>query len=90
MSINGGVQIQRIENASHPAAGEYGLFTAKDFDQFDIIGEYIGKICKSTMTGGRYVAVSNGCMFDAEKEGNEFRFMNDFRGVSDTANATFS
>lgn len=85
-----GVEIRKLPKG-HPLAGEYGLFAAKRFSKFDIIGEYTGKIVGNTI-GGHYVAVledkeyDDSLGIDAEKHGNEMRFINSFLNVDFEAN----
>ena len=91
-SLNTGVSIREIRDPEHPACGECGLFSAQSFAQFDVIGEYVGKVmdqAKFAMEGGPYVAETCGMKINAEHEGNEVRFINDYRGIGESANVTF-
>jgi hypothetical protein len=80
-----GVEIRRLPKG-HPLAGEFGLFAAKCFSRFDIVGEYTGKIVGDQI-GGHYVAVledkdyNDSLGIDAEKTGNEMRFINSYLNV---------
>ena len=89
-----GVQILKIEDEDHPLNGEYGLFPTRQWLPFEIIGTYTGEVVKNTP--GRYVARlfiskngNNWCV-DAEKEGNETRFINDYRNIAPEPNVFFS
>lgn len=85
-----GVEIRRLPKG-HPLAGEFGLFAAKRFSKFDIVGEYTGKIVANNI-GGHYVAVledkayDDSLGIDAQKTGNEMRFINSYLNVDFEAN----
>ena len=77
------VLIQKINNENHILNGEYGLFASEKINKFDVLGEYTGLISKNE---GKYVASFKGFnieMFgvDAEKAGNELRFINDYHNI---------
>ena len=85
-----GVEVRKLPKG-HPLAGEFGLFAAKRFSRFDIVGEYTGKIVGDQI-GGHYVAVledkdyNDSLGIDAEKTGNEMRFINSYLNVDFEAN----
>lgn len=79
---------------THPLHGEQGLFALRKFDQFDILGEYTGLVTGPDVKFGHYLA----CLEDkdqdtslginAEKVGNEMRFINSFRNIAFAPNVT--
>jgi len=98
------VKITPITTPSHPANGQSGLFAAKDLKPGTFILQYLGEIHPTTSVhpdGSLPVdphANSNydlsldrelGLGIDADKRGNEARFINDYRGVADKPNAEF-
>jgi hypothetical protein len=78
--------------APHPLKGEYGLFATQKFSRFDVVGEYVGRVVNSEVTG-HYVAALEDTTHDesvglnAEFEGNEMRFINSYMGVAERSNA---
>ncbi|KAJ7225859.1 SET domain protein [Mycena pura] len=88
------VLIRRISESGHPAAGQFGLFAAKKIPATRHIVDYVGEIhcddrCESDydLSLFRNNEVSVG--IDASDMGNEARFVNDYRGISDKPNAVF-
>ncbi|KAH7175686.1 SET domain-containing protein [Dactylonectria macrodidyma] len=88
------VKIQPISTPSHPAHGQCGLFAARDLPAGSFIMPYLGRVHSGAASAadsdydlwldrGADVAV------DAAREGNEGRYVNDFRGVRERANAEF-
>ncbi|KAH7319721.1 hypothetical protein B0I35DRAFT_391633 [Stachybotrys elegans] len=88
------VKIQRISEPSHPANGQHGLFAAQNLRPGTLIVAYLGRVHSGAASAeesdydlwldrGADVAV------DAAREGNEGRFVNDYRGVRERANAQF-
>jgi len=95
------VKIIPITISSHPANGQCGLFAAKDLKPGTFILQYFGEIHVSpsdpTPSTDQH-ANSNYDLsldrdlsigIDADKKGNEARFINDYRGVMDKPNAEF-
>ncbi|KAI9151665.1 Nucleoporin NUP145 [Paramyrothecium foliicola] len=91
------VRIQKIQDPGHPAHGQHGLFAAQHLRPGTLIVAYLGRVHGGSAAGtapdsdydlwldrGADVAV------DAAREGNEARFVNDYRGVRDRANAEFA
>lgn len=81
-----GVEIREVKETNHPAYGQMGLYATTQWQQFQVIGQYTGKIVSQDI-GGKYCAaitpyskISHN--IDAEYVGNELRFINDFRNVS--------
>ena len=92
------VEIRTIDDQHHPCFGERGLFARKDFAAGGLIGWYTGIVRPrghSTYSSSKYVAsvstIKGDYDIDARHKGNEMRFLNDYRNISDisTANAKF-
>lgn len=92
------VKITLITNPSHPANGQSGLFAVKDLKPDTFILRYQGEVHLTSDSETDPHANSNydlsldrylGIGIDAEKMGNEARFINDFRGIGERANAEF-
>lgn len=88
------VVIRLITSASHPAHGQRGLFAARKIPPRTHILDYIGEIhCDdrdSDYDLSLYRAPDGvNVGIDAQSMGNEARFINDFRGVSNKSNAQF-
>lgn len=82
----------RLLPLGHPLCGEYGLFATQRFDRFDVIGEYVGKVVNPDTTGHYVAALEDGLHdsslgLDAERTGNEMRFINSYIGVAERPNA---
>jgi hypothetical protein len=73
--------------------GQQGLFATTKFWQFDILGEYVGKIVGDDVNG-HYVAAledkthSESLGIDAETMGNEMRFINSYLNIAFYPNVT--
>jgi hypothetical protein len=80
-----GVEVRDLP-VGHVLAGQQGLFATRQFKQFDIIGEYTGEIVPPS-TGGHYVACledrahEDSLGLDAERVGNECRFINSYINI---------
>jgi hypothetical protein len=89
------VRIKPISNPSHPANGQCGLFATQNLLPSTFIIAYLGYVHDSADTDptSDYDLTLNaelGIAVDASRMGNETRFINDYRGVSDTGpNAEF-
>jgi hypothetical protein len=87
-----GVEV-RLLPPEHFLYGEYGLFATQFFSQFDVIGEYVGKVVDNKAQG-HYVAAledkshEESVGLDAMHFGNEMRFINSYINVSTAANVT--
>ena len=91
-------QIKKILNPHHPAYGEYGLFASQTLVPDSLVLNYVGcvdlysKANDSSNYSMNYIRGIHGLpdlVIDAEKMGNESRFINDSRGISDKPNAKF-
>ena len=80
-----GVKIEKINDPNSILYNQFGLFSTIEFDKFDIIGQYTGKLVNE-FQGGVYVASSNKCCIDAINIGNELRFINDVMTVFSLTN----
>lgn len=87
-----GVEVRKL-GSDHFLCGQYGLFATEKFFRFDVIGEYTGKIVGDTVNG-HYVAAledkghDDSLGIDAEKMGNEMRFINSYLNVAFRPNVT--
>ncbi|KAK2591655.1 hypothetical protein QQS21_010640 [Conoideocrella luteorostrata] len=88
------VKIQLIKDASHPAHGQHGLFATQNLQPSQFILAYLGRV----HTGARsddssdydlWIDRDADLAVDASREGNEGRYVNDYRGVRERANAVF-
>ena len=84
---NTDVRIKKIEDKNSVVFGQYGLFAAKNFQKFDVLGQYTGEVV-SFSEGGKYVAYCDKCNIDANKIGNELRYINDYQNIADEPNTT--
>ena len=84
-----GIEVKTLPDG-HPLSGELGLFAARHFQQFDIVGEYCGEVIEEG--GGRYAAYLEdknkkyALGVDASQEGNELRFINHYDNIAEAAN----
>lgn len=96
------VKISPIASATHPAYGQFGLFAARDLKPGSFVLQYLGEVHAPTgdgMSGARDAHASSdydlsldrehGIGIDADRRGNEARFINDYRGIADKPNAEF-
>jgi hypothetical protein len=94
------VKIAPITSPSHPAFGQSGLFAAKDLRSGTFILQYLGEIHASPLilnvsdphAHSDYdlsLDREHGIGIDADKRGNEARFINDYRGIAERSNAEF-
>ena len=95
------VKITPITTPSHPAVGQAGLFAAKDLKAGSFILQYLGETHAPLTSSSSLVdphATSDydlsldrehGIGIDADKMGNEARFINDYRGIGPKPNAEF-
>jgi nuclear pore complex protein Nup98-Nup96 len=88
------VKILPIRNPFHPAYNQAGLFAAQDLAPGTFILAYLGRVHTSTSTDTTsdydlWLDKEADVAVDAAREGNEGRFVNDFRGVAERANAEF-
>ena len=90
------VQIVRINDIKHPAHDQRGLFAARHLPPDTFIIAYLGLIHTNADTDtdphSNYDLSLDrelGLSIDATAAGNEARFINDYRGIADRANAEF-
>ena len=90
-----GVEV-RVLPEDHKIPGQHGLFATQKWDPYDVIGEYVGKIVDDNFSTNKYVAdlyISSGGSslgIDALENGNEMRYINDYRGISSLTNCQIS
>lgn len=84
-----GVEIRTL-TSPHLLSGETGLFAIRPFLQFDIVGEYVGKVTERG--GGEYSTyleshtILGGLGLDAQNFGNEARTINHYRDIAEQPN----
>jgi hypothetical protein len=88
------VKIQLIRDPSHPANGQHGLFAAQNLKPGAFILAYLGRVhggagSSSESDYDLWLDKEADVAVDAAGEGNEGRFVNDYRGVKERANAVF-
>jgi SET domain-containing protein len=88
------VRITSITSPTHPAHNQHGLFATRSLPPESLIIIYLGLVHSSEDTDpdSDYDLSMDrelGIGVDARYQGNEARFINDYRGVSDKANAEF-
>ncbi|KAJ7293235.1 hypothetical protein C8J57DRAFT_1268463 [Mycena rebaudengoi] len=90
------VAIRRITTSTHPACGQFGLFAARKIPAKEHIVDYFGEIhCEERKDSDydlslfRDPTLGINVGIDANKMGNESRFVNDYRGIQDKPNAVF-
>jgi hypothetical protein len=95
------VKITHISSLPHPAYGQSGLFAMRDLKPGSFIIRYLGEIhISSIYTGSEVDPHANsdydlsldrehGIGIDADRCGNEARFINDYRGIAEKPNAEF-
>jgi hypothetical protein len=88
------VTIRPITLASHPACHQSGLFASRNLPPSSLIIVYLGLVhgASDTDHSSSYdlgVDASLGIGIDAQKMGNEARFINDYRGIAERPNAEF-
>ncbi|KAI0009161.1 hypothetical protein F4779DRAFT_384507 [Xylariaceae sp. FL0662B] len=89
------VRIVSISDPAHPANGQCGLFAARHLGPGTLILPYYGVVHASQAPGHEtsdydlWLDRDAGLAVDAEKAGNEARFVNDYRGVRARPNAEF-
>ncbi|CAM1502038.1 Fc.00g040220.m01.CDS01 [Cosmosporella sp. VM-42] len=89
------VKIHAITMPSHPANGQHGLFATQNLKPGTFILPYLGRVHPGTSSASDsdydlWLDREADVAVDAAREGNEARFVNDYRGVKERANAEFS
>ena len=88
-----GVEMRLLE-PPHLLAGQFGLFAARPFSQFDIVGEYCGEVVPATNNKQQHweyqARLEDKDVFplgvDAEHRGNECRAINHFENIGEEPN----
>ncbi|KAI1827382.1 hypothetical protein F4861DRAFT_407107 [Xylaria intraflava] len=92
------VKITPINDPSHPANGQAGLFAARHLEPGALILPYYGLVHSSLPPHSLahdksdydlWLNKEANVAVDAERAGNEARFVNDYRGVGERPNAEF-
>ena len=90
--------VKKITDKTHPCNDQFGLFSVKRYNKYDIIGEYIGeavdifnldKDFHSDYFAGFSVDGLKGIGIDAQNMGNEMRFINHYKGILTKPNVKF-
>ena len=85
------VYIKKISDKTHPLYGQFGVFAKKGFQQYDIVAQYTGNLVRSDLSkdyrGSPYTAfLCESYDINADRSGNETRFINDYRGIQKKPN----
>ncbi|KAF4630171.1 hypothetical protein G7Y89_g7974 [Cudoniella acicularis] len=96
------VRITPITSLPHPALGQSGLFAASNLAPGTFILQYLGEVHVSRDNSSSTTLDPHarsdydlsldrelGLGIDAERAGNEARFINDYRGIAERPNAEF-
>jgi hypothetical protein len=98
------VRITTITSPAHPAYGQSGLFASRDLKPGKFILQYLGEIHAPppSLNNGNpaldphadsdydlSLDREKGIAIDADRKGNEARFINDYRGIAERPNAEF-
>lgn len=92
------VRIVPINDPSHPASGQAGLFATRHLEPGTLILPYYGLVHSSLAPYSTahdesdydlWLNKDAGVAVDAAKAGNEARFVNDYRGICERPNAEF-
>ncbi|KAJ1456675.1 hypothetical protein M885DRAFT_616042 [Pelagophyceae sp. CCMP2097] len=89
-----GLVVRRIDAETHPCHGEHGCFATRRWEPFEILGPYVGIVRPPAVEGGFVVALqtdvphTESLSLDATHQGNELRYVNDYRGCGDGANVS--
>lgn len=93
------IRITPIADPSHPACGQSGLYTTRAHSPDSFICLYLGLVHDTTTEHKNPRGPKSdydlsldrdlGLAIDADKMGNEARFINDYRGIGDRPNAEF-
>lgn len=90
--------IKEITDKNHPCYTQSGLFSTKKWQENEIVGEYRGEIIDiynskkgfhSDYFAGFNVDGLQGIGIDAQEVGNEMRFINHYKGISNEPNVKF-
>ncbi|GAB5357918.1 hypothetical protein AAMO2058_000415400 [Amorphochlora amoebiformis] len=86
------VRIKTIEDPKHPAYKQRGLFANQTIKPNTRIIDYVGVVratCEESKTSDYIIQFTNQLSIDAERRGNEARFINDYRGTNGNVNVHF-
>tara|TARA_Y100000739_G_scaffold222288_1_gene223665 strand:+ start:936 stop:1370 length:435 start_codon:yes stop_codon:yes gene_type:complete len=87
-----GTQIKKIFDKNHPLVNQKGLFATKEWHQYDIIGEYTGKVVELPNHSDYLIAFTNisySACLDALDYGNEIRYINHYKNIKEIPNCKF-
>jgi len=83
-----GIEV-RILPKGHLLAGEKGVFATKNFNQYDVIGEYTGIVKHIDNIDNNNLYIFNlvdNFVVDGEKDSNELKYVNSYINISDSPN----
>jgi len=83
-----GIEV-RVLPKGHLLEGEKGVFATKNFEQYDIIGEYTGVIKHIDKISDNNLYIFNlvdNFVIDGEKNSNELKYVNSYINISDSPN----
>ncbi|KIJ45564.1 hypothetical protein M422DRAFT_29687 [Sphaerobolus stellatus SS14] len=88
------VSIRRITAPNHPAAGQYGLFANRTIPPHSHICDYLGEVHCDDRNSDYDLSLlrtrdGTNVGVDANRKGNEARFVNDYRSIQAKPNAIF-
>jgi len=84
-----GIEVRNIVDTTHPCFDQKGVFSTKDWEQYEIIGEYVGEVKQLPCIISNYTATlkqNAGLIIDAGEHGNETKYINHFKGIGDRDN----
>jgi hypothetical protein len=91
-----GISLKTIADPLHPCKGQLGVFASMNFDEKHEFGQDAGKVITHGHEIGDhtfFMCYSKGkrvdYTIDAREEGNETRFVNDYRGIARAPNVVF-
>ncbi|PQM62135.1 MAG: hypothetical protein CML47_01435 [Rhodobacteraceae bacterium] len=87
-----GTQIKQIIDPTHACAEQNGLFATKEWEPYDVIGEYTGKVTETLNQSDYLIAFSNisySICLDAQDFGNETRYINHYKNIKKIPNTKF-
>ena len=87
-----GIEVRDL-GPDHFLCGQKGVFATEKFSQFDVLGEYTGRVVDDTVNGHYVAALEDKATreslgIDAQDCGNEMRFINSYLNIDFAANVT--
>lgn len=87
-----GIEVRDL-GKDHFLCGQKGVFATEKFSQFDVLGEYTGRVVDDSINGHYVAALEDKATkeslgIDAGECGNEMRFINSYLNIDFSANVT--